>query len=826
MTESPFVDSGFAVPVFSPGDDPIACLNKAMAFLTAVASSRFPSTNNQLRTSSNPRNQATIQDGRVTVQQVQGRQGQNYSGTTYKGNATSSRGNTTSGQARVVKCYNCQGEGHMARQCTQPKRPRNAAWYKEKAMLAKAQEAGQILDEEQLAFLADPGIPAGQAQTIIPHNVAFQTEDLDTYDSDCDDLSTAQAVLMANISNYGSDIISEVPNSETYLNDMDNQSVHALQDFEQSPVMDFIDNEISSDSNIIPYSQYLQETQQATVQDTNLQAQQDSMILSVIEQIYKERVKNFDLSSREKMIDSQMDDMIREKLALKEQVDSLEQNLSKQIKEKESVLQTFVVFKNESKEKENKYMENEIDLEKKIKELDNIICKVGQSAQTVHMLTKPQAFYDNTHKQALGYQNPFYLKKAQRIKPTLYDGVVMSNAHVAMPVIDDEETLILEEESRSKMYEKAKDPEVIAKKISHKPIDYEKLNRLTEDFGKHFSPQQELSAEQAFWFHILNPTIEPPYTPPVIVDVPSELPKVWIMQISQENGQNRTNMDTGTDRVYKSRENAFKVNQAVMSADSAVTYTSVHSEARSWMYIPEPEHPEDLVPAEDEAPIPLLPPSFLAPQIRPLSPRALEVEMRDVASAYYHSVHPSGTPPVLPIPLPAPSSSRRADVPEADAPPRKRLLLTTPRPGCEIGESSAAAAARQPGPTIETRLLDTERRMMTALELVNRRISYQVDVCTRESSEFCTRHHDAQKDCAAVRAEIEILRRERLAYEQESIQSRQDLARSEAYSRTLEARITLLETEARRHEWQRQAADDLAVQHIMRTQALEAGARI
>ncbi|GJQ93143.1 hypothetical protein Tco_0004282 [Tanacetum coccineum] len=318
---------------------------------------------------------------------------------------------------------------------------------------------------------------------------------------------------MANISNSGSDIISEVPNSETYLNDMDNQSVHALQDFEQSPANDFTYNEISSDSNIILYSQYLQETQHATIQDTNLQAQQDSMILSMIEQIYKERVKTFeqrvniDLSSHEKMFDSQMDDIIREKLALKEQVNSLEQNLSKQIKEKEYVLQTFAVFKNESKEKENKYMENEIDLEKKIKELDNIICKVG-------------------------YQNPFYLKKAQRIKPTLYDGVVMSNTHVAMPVIDDEETLILEEESRSKMSEKAKDPEVIAKKISHKPIDYEKLNRLIEDFGKRFYLQQELSDEQTFWFHILNPTIEPPYTPPVIVDVPSELPKVSLVNAS------------------------------------------------------------------------------------------------------------------------------------------------------------------------------------------------------------------------------------------------------------------------------------------------------
>ncbi|GJX81999.1 retrovirus-related pol polyprotein from transposon TNT 1-94 [Tanacetum coccineum] len=183
--------------------------------------------------------------------------------------------------------------------------------------------------------------------------------------------------------------------------------------------------------------------------------------------------------------------MIREKLALKEQIDSLKQNLSKQIKEKESLFQTFTVFKNESKEKENKYIDTEIDLEKKIKELDNIICKVGQSAQIVHMLTKPQAFYDNTHKQAL------------------------------------------EEESRSKMSEKkAKDPEVIQQKISHKPIDYEKLNRLIDDFGKRFSPQQELSVEQAFWSRISNPSIEPSYTPPVIVDVPSELPKVSLVNAS------------------------------------------------------------------------------------------------------------------------------------------------------------------------------------------------------------------------------------------------------------------------------------------------------
>ncbi|GKG64323.1 hypothetical protein Tco_0651424, partial [Tanacetum coccineum] len=60
---------------------------------------------------------------------------------------------------------------------------------RKKAILAEAQEAGQILDAEQLAFLADPRIPAGQAQTVIPHNAAFQTKDLNTYESDCDDLS-------------------------------------------------------------------------------------------------------------------------------------------------------------------------------------------------------------------------------------------------------------------------------------------------------------------------------------------------------------------------------------------------------------------------------------------------------------------------------------------------------------------------------------------------------------------------------------------------------------------------------------------------------------
>ncbi|GKA01426.1 hypothetical protein Tco_0674091 [Tanacetum coccineum] len=151
-------------------------------------------------------NIATIQDGRITVQQVQGRQGQSYVGTGYK--------------------------GHMARQYTQPKRPRNAAWFKKKAMLAEAHESGQVLDKEQLTFLADLGIPNGQAaQTTILNKCAFQIGDLDSYDSDCDDVSNAKVVLMANLSNYGSDVISEGSHSKPYHNDMDNQKLSTEQAF-------------------------------------------------------------------------------------------------------------------------------------------------------------------------------------------------------------------------------------------------------------------------------------------------------------------------------------------------------------------------------------------------------------------------------------------------------------------------------------------------------------------------------------------------------------------------------------------------------------------
>nr|GEZ60035.1 hypothetical protein [Tanacetum cinerariifolium] len=84
------------------------------------------------------------------------------------------------------------------------------------------------------------------------------------------------------------------------------------------------------------------------------------------------------------------------------------------------------------------------------------------------------------------------------IQPTLYNSSVIANEHAVIFVIDDEETLILEEESRSKMLDKQNDPILIEKKIKISPFDYSILNKIKEDFGKRFVTQKELSAEQAF----------------------------------------------------------------------------------------------------------------------------------------------------------------------------------------------------------------------------------------------------------------------------------------------------------------------------------------
>ncbi|GJU90381.1 hypothetical protein Tco_1302804, partial [Tanacetum coccineum] len=324
----------------------------------------------------------------------------------------------------------------MSKQCTKPKRKRDDSWFKEKVLLVQAQANGQVLHKEELIFLADLGIVEGQAtQTVITHNVAYQANDLDAYDSNCDELNTSKVVLMANLSHYGSDALAEVHNHDNVNNNMINQAVQAMPSSEQLNVVNHSETKITSDSNIIPYSRV------------------NDALTTELER-YKEQVK---VLKEGQNVDLRSNDTVSDSSAQSVEIGHLKQTLSEHLKEKESLMKTVTLLKNDFKKEESRNIDREIALEKKIKQLDNIVFKRDQSAQTVYMLMKCQFFYDHTTKQALGFQNPFYLKKAQQLEPKLYDGSIIKNTS-AILIPNFEETLMLAEESRSKMLLKQQDP--------------------------------------------------------------------------------------------------------------------------------------------------------------------------------------------------------------------------------------------------------------------------------------------------------------------------------------------------------------------------------
>nr|GFB01108.1 hypothetical protein [Tanacetum cinerariifolium] len=196
------------------------------------------------------------------------------------------------GKQRVIVCYNCKGEGHMSKQCTKPKKKRDVEWFKDKVLLVQAHTNGQVLQEEELEFLADPGTAESLSnQTIITNNDAYQADDLDAYDLDCNELNSAKIALMANLSHYGSNNLAE---SNT---------------------------EITSDSNIISYSQYMNESQYNTVQNSSLPALQDDLILSVIKQLKIQVVNCTKINQDNKQVNKLLTAELKRELALEKQTE-------------------------------------------------------------------------------------------------------------------------------------------------------------------------------------------------------------------------------------------------------------------------------------------------------------------------------------------------------------------------------------------------------------------------------------------------------------------------------------------------------------------------
>ncbi|GJR88823.1 retrovirus-related pol polyprotein from transposon TNT 1-94 [Tanacetum coccineum] len=400
--------------------------------------------NNMLpETSSNVRNKATVQDDRVVVQDVRGRYNANNQGRPFQRNMqrkccnrmleVRQRWHVKSGQAKPIKCYNCNGLGHIARECPRPKRLQDSDYFKDKMLLMQAQENGAVLDEEQLLFLAgeqvtnfddDVDDPTEKDLALNVDHI-FKADQCDAFDSDVDEAPNIQTMFMVNLSSedpiydevgpsYDSNTPFEVQDHDTCVDHLDEyHEVHEMQnDVQHNYVVDS-DAEYASDSNIILYNQYMEDNEEHVVQ---------------------------------------------RKLLLKSDLHTVQMKLHSTIDHNKSMKEEVTTLKKDFKPKEDKYIEEFLDIKKLKEKVEDRLFK---------RCTFQSALYNGTE-------------------------IVMTN-HKPAVVHDLEETLEIAELTRKRMYEKMKSPQCIQNKVKFAPPDYSKENYLCI-----LRTQRDLSPKQIF----------------------------------------------------------------------------------------------------------------------------------------------------------------------------------------------------------------------------------------------------------------------------------------------------------------------------------------
>ncbi|GJW72132.1 putative ribonuclease H-like domain-containing protein [Tanacetum coccineum] len=406
---SPVVDYGEDYQGELQGDSQEDKLTTAMMLLAQAITQKFSTpTNNRLRTSSNTRNQAVIQDGRVDIQtkntgyggngnRIAGRQNRNQAFNAGNGNDESNqivqrvpRTESNSGKANV-QCYNYNEKGYYARDGPKP-RVRDAKYFREQMLLAMKDEAGSKLNDEENDFML---------------NNSFGDETLEEL--------TAKVIMMARIQpaddngvqkpNYDAKVVSEVNASHKMIP----KRIHEHKNHGKHKTIINTSDDDQIDSNIIFDDPYVENNGGSDEHDSTAHDQYHDVKIPAYNAL------------REAEIKKQLNNELK--------------------KQKNLVKKAF-------KEREDRYLEDIVDLEEKLSSHDRMVYKMGQSIQMIHMLGKTQSqVYDPFLKAGLGYKNPERLKKAIAAQPKMYHGEKLYSTKLKIDSHDSEETLEDAEES-------------------------------------------------------------------------------------------------------------------------------------------------------------------------------------------------------------------------------------------------------------------------------------------------------------------------------------------------------------------------------------------
>nr|GFA49640.1 hypothetical protein [Tanacetum cinerariifolium] len=432
-------------------------------------------------------------------------------------------GQARPGQARIVKCYNCNGTGQIARNYTQPKRPQNSKYFKDKMLLMHVQENGVALDAEQLLFLArgpnnafdDDDVDEQPVQDLALNvDNVFQAEDCDAFDSDVNEAPTAQTMFMANLSSadpitdeaepsYDLDILSEVQDYDQYLDDTcAYQEEHVMHDIVQLDHVVDLHADYTSVSNMILYDQYVKDKDVSVVHSNASSVPNDTFMMTYDDmcepfspsvsnlsrnavfknsltaelttyreqvELYERRAK-FELIEREQKINEQLRLVISDRNfkeeRLKWELHSTKLQLTSTINRNKSMVEETTFLKQDFKQKENKLLADFLNMKSLKEKVEDRLFKQDQSLQTVHMLCRPRPLYNDLNKVAIGYKNPLYLTRAKQAQPTLYNGhEILKDNHARAKVHNTEDTLEIVEITRKKMNAKMTDPECVTHKV-------------------------------------------------------------------------------------------------------------------------------------------------------------------------------------------------------------------------------------------------------------------------------------------------------------------------------------------------------------------------